>query len=352
MSDFLSDIVIPPPPFERKKEKAYEMVREEDGSVKLVPGVASPTSGAALRARRELETFQKAFQRVEGIHVYRCECQKCLYVWETLSQTPPSTCPACKNSWWFRPKDWRKMRETTPLEGKVPVKKKKGRPKKGKYIKNAEYSVTPERKTRKRPERVEEVPSEPVGEVATVDRPEIVAGEVFDGGPREVETPVPVASPGDYAALVSAALGLEVDSGLGLGQSDDAGGGESIAGETGYRDQNFVIERVDPASVPRFTQTPPPVVPQMPESLRNFDFSPRRLTWEELHPEEAANRAAIEALNRTVPSVPPPPMPIPEPSVQNIVHSPEIVDPNLDPGLARWADNPIDLPVVPFDEEW
>lgn len=376
MSSFMEDLVVPPPPFEkRSEEKPQVEIDGATGKVRLTPGVASATSGTLLRAKLELEAFQRAFQRVEGVFIHRCECLRCGYVWETLSQTPPSSCPTCHISWWFRPKDWKKMREGAESlrlkangSGQVSVIRPPGRPpgsknkryKLGKKKKHAGSNLAAGEAPHAVATEDAHVPQKALETVGPAGRSQAVAGEILHGPEGTGEKDLMHAAHGDYGALISSVLGLSDNQLLGSRQSPDDGARQNPADPASLEGavdisqipiEDQVAHRVDPSSVPRFLNAPAPAVqePTAQESkLKPEDLAIRRVTWEELHPHEAANQRAIaeaQAAVSTVPSIRPTPAetkPVPE-----TVALPD----GVDPGLARWADSPVELPPAHLDDE-
>ena len=46
----------------------------------------------------------KAYRRIK-VEAWECRCQRCGHQWQTLGETPPVSCSACKSKSWTFPAD-------------------------------------------------------------------------------------------------------------------------------------------------------------------------------------------------------------------------------------------------------
>ena len=142
----------------------------------------------------EAIAFARAYQRVEGVAVYRCECQRCPKVWFTLQQTRPKTCPACRTAWWDRPRS----PNQAPPPGMMEKPKKKKSVKGGKVgrpRKNAVQKVEPARPVERYVAREEEIPEVPVALLGAMGGFEAAPGQGIGRTTSADEEEFPVATP-------------------------------------------------------------------------------------------------------------------------------------------------------------
>lgn len=356
----LAEMGIPAPPWTPRKsgDKPVGMSGED-----LVTVEAPLMTGIKTIAQREQEIFAKSFQRIPDMYVHRCECQKCSHVWQTASQIPPIACPKCHNPWWFRE---RKVGSHPPLAGrangfgggkggkKKPEKPKRGpgrprkRPSNG-GPPNAGWILGPgETIEGQTATTITSLPKGKMAKVGAVGESGVPPVRGRFGRPVKDEKPLLHPAHGDYGLLVSALLASDSDSPVETRQPADAGRvpdahdpGSSEEPEVPLTPLEAQITRVDPNSVPRTTGTVKPIeaiIQQQPD-IDPAKFQIRRVTREELYP-EINQPVQIQQSN----TVPPPTglehvaklQTLPTP-VGNVPRG----ESDVDPGLARWADDPM-----------
>lgn len=74
------------------------------------------------------QLVEKAASRAlqeEVIKIYRCECQRCGYVWRTKDLVKPVACAGCHNAYWDRPAMWRRKSKAERVKEKLQKKLEK-----------------------------------------------------------------------------------------------------------------------------------------------------------------------------------------------------------------------------------
>jgi predicted Zn-ribbon and HTH transcriptional regulator len=94
-----------------------------------LPTIPPPPSFLNARAPSVKEqlterALSKALQE-EVIRIYRCECQRCGYVWRTKDLVKPVACAGCHNAYWDRPAMWRRKTKAERVKEKLQKKLEK-----------------------------------------------------------------------------------------------------------------------------------------------------------------------------------------------------------------------------------
>lgn len=101
------------------------------------PFLANITKNQPSAAKSALNqiTEDKCFRPISSVQVYECTCLRCGYIWHTLQQTRPKTCPgkACHSTYWDRApslayREGKRVKKANPEEEtiaprKIPQKK-------------------------------------------------------------------------------------------------------------------------------------------------------------------------------------------------------------------------------------
>lgn len=192
---------LPPPPF----------------LANITKNQTSPATAALNRISEE-----RCFVPVSDVQVYQCTCLRCGYIWYTLQQTRPKTCPGkgCHSTYWDRAPS-QAYREGKRVKKAQPEVEEKIAPRKVPKERQPKPQLSPE----------DEIPDIPLAVLETVDGLASATGR--DAGEEAVRAEdVAVEAPADTGSVDEVGDTETRDSPTPAGQPVDDGRGQNAAVET------------------------------------------------------------------------------------------------------------------------